>query len=64
MPVFFSKEIMRDCDVDISLPQLTLHSERNKERKVFLGEVEQRGWSGNGKAWGERRYRSKSGFYG
>ena len=36
---------MRDCDVDISIPQLSFHSERNKERKVFLGEVEQRGCS-------------------
>ena len=35
----FSKEIMRECDVDISLPQLILHSERYKGRKVLLGGV-------------------------
>lgn len=35
----FPKEIMRECDVDISFPQLILHSERYKGRKVLLGGV-------------------------
>ena len=35
----FSKEVMRECDVDVSLPQLLLHSEMYKGRKVLLGGV-------------------------
>ena len=35
----FPKETLRECDVDVSLPQLTLHPERYKGRKVLLGGV-------------------------
>jgi hypothetical protein len=33
----FPKENMRECDVDVSLPQLTLHPEEYMGRKVLLG---------------------------
>jgi outer membrane lipoprotein len=35
----FPKETMRGCDVDVSLPLLTLYPERYKGRKVLLGGV-------------------------
>jgi len=35
----FPKETMREFDADVSLPQLMLHPERYKQRKVLLGGV-------------------------
>ena len=35
----FSKEIIRECDVDVSLLQLMLNSEMYKGRRVLLGGV-------------------------
>jgi outer membrane lipoprotein len=35
----FPKETLRECDIEVSLPQLTLHPEKYTWRKVLLGGV-------------------------